>query len=1830
MRGEQGGAMRSGLFLCLFFAGWLHLTAQNVDPPTLVFTGAAADSSRAARAAAHFVLGWNWSVLPPDGALSDSLGINTIHMGIPIESHAGSPLRQSLGRFPRRVDLIAASREISQSDEFPYAWAPSMQWDPTLGNTAAVEHDFTPRPGDTTGAVWGFEHSIVGYVPTEDVLTEPFDKDHYDYDRALYDHADLEAYNAANGYAAGTPQLVLSGAQPDNELFVGAKFERSDQFRAWGLANVAIKDPRVDARRFAITDTSGNAVTLPVWADTLLRGGDTTLFFAPLDQSEWYLSLNMRRRSPADHTPGLPAAAVLSLRLRVIERSEGALEVGGVVVDNNHRRYDTTWASFDSVSAAGGLVNDPHYGLMDDLLSPTGGDHTTWTLTKDMFEPDDPNQPAANSVTRSAHFFLPAFWRTYRYAAAPTAALLDGEEPAAHEVYTSASLPDGMTREWHYGTPKEASDVVQMGGDTVFRVRRRGVARVQPQVTYHGGYDIGVDWLRIESRAARTLLRGGRDGTIAALQQADYDGLAAVNAAEGVDLRLLRHYLADETPAAFWRASRHLHLLLERAGSVELDLHHALHARHQSAQRQYWHTWALTGPLVAAPYLPLGDGGQSDDAVEAPFDRRGHRCLRQKLGYRGGGYPSPPPPDMTFDYETSLFGGSGAPPDMWTAGDQAYEQWVGTSARIATFQPHYEFNTVRRLADYQEAFADTAAQVWVNPWIHYALDPRTPDYAPGTEHLYRDKALWYANHRPKTAEEFDLYMWTALLMGAKGVLYYKGGANFHPENFVSTSRVGIDRTEIRSDAAPGGDFIDAADPFFAFMDVDSLARCMGLNAANPRFYVGAASLRDRMLRLHDWIRAHEGELLDLRLQAWWNKGYRAYGGAPGGAHVIDDFLDLDLERAQPRLVTAPLHTAQGAAWPADSAGDARRDAFVAFSVLARGDVPLDSVFYLGVLNRRTDPAVYDPLGGGTDLGAGMKFYSALEFDTLAAGGRLPHYARPDYARRGARRITIPFDVNLNDVYVNLRVREVGGALDTMLRADQSLALDFHPGQGRLLRVEVIKPDLSAAGGLDYHNQRKLIARPEAEDMMVYHMVYHRPAADDSTRLECYYRRSTPVAPVHADRPLSWERTEVRLGATLTRGAQTNAMVSAGYPALTVREDSLGVARVYVVYACREDFSGGGTPLASPDHVLIGEQVFRTDADLTTIAAGGRYVAAAWGAQFADWGTPTVGAAATGNFIAWSDSLLGIGVVQRAPAPQEAYSPPHYVHRADPGGPVAARHPALTSYARLDMAEDDLALVWQETFNGDELVFYTRIELQGGLPRNFIQTHYTETPQEMIVRERSGLLRLGLPCMENRRPMVYRHIEHGNTVRDRASETLTSIVDLDQVVWEARRPAVGELGHLAGAWQVHHAAVLNVDGVPNGQRNRFRGQTHLPGRISARFSGRDYSEPNIAQGDYVRHADNVGSFVWRWNEAYDAVLLNLRSGADEMRHFPLAVGCWSQLWDRSVLLTDYWLRSYLTGRGRTPQLAAMPYIDADGDIRRSRRVYAAGGGAIVSTAQHMHKSGALKEDLTYFLGFADVTPAGCPRRGTVGGISIGGAPPQFEDPRAPRRISVGTPPDSVPDLRLFPDTVRSMPFAVGMALNIDMLLLGEGSDLLRLDLVRTSDGARTPLSLPQATDSAAVRVSFDLTNGNGELFRLEFYAATTAATFVQELISGEIPVEGETMARRGAERRIVNLAAGAQAGDASGEIGIAAWPVPADKVLNVGAWINDISSAPPDGLVIDVWLVDLTGRTCGRWSIPAGGSTSVDAAHLQTGVYLLHAEAQNGRHRLRGATTIVLK
>ncbi|MBK7034393.1 MAG: hypothetical protein IPH49_14270 [Ignavibacteria bacterium] len=114
-------------------------------------------------------------------------------------------------------------------------------------------------------------------------------------------------------------------------------------------------------------------------------------------------------------------------------------------------------------------------------------------------------------------------------------------------------------------------------------------------------------------------------------------------------------------------------------------------------------------------------------------------------------------------------------------------------------------------------------------------------------------------------------------------------------------------------------------------------------------------------------------------------------------------------------------------------------------------------FVIGVVNRRTDPRM---------MAHGQLFNTAdsAQWNFVTHNGWLDSgsfHPEDRYAQRGARDVTVPFNYHhIDGKYRLLRIRELGGGIDTIIGQDRELTLRLLPGEGKMMQVDVLPADTS--------------------------------------------------------------------------------------------------------------------------------------------------------------------------------------------------------------------------------------------------------------------------------------------------------------------------------------------------------------------------------------------------------------------------------------------------------------------------------------------------------------------------------------------------------------------------------------------------------------------------------------------------------------------------------------------------------------------------------------------------------------------------------------------------
>ncbi|MBC8124109.1 MAG: hypothetical protein H7X70_00115, partial [Candidatus Kapabacteria bacterium] len=465
-------------------------------------------------------------------------------------------------------------------------------------------------------------------------------------------------------------------------------------------------------------------------------------------------------------------------------------------------------------------------------------------------------------------------------------------------------------------------------------------------------------------------------------------------------------------------------------------------------------------------------------------------------------------------------------------------------------------------------------------------------------------------------------------------------------------------------AAAGIDWLDDNDPTnvaaYFRPDFQTVRTSLNDNDNDPttsRLWIGTRSIRNVSVEVLDKLhamrtvlgRSTNGRteadphiLTQMRLEDWYGHGFTTINVSRVTPSPLGLFVDLDniagrLRTRHPHrnrdVVAAngnPGHfnfedeevTNQGSSFGIDST-------FIDITAFSLpNDRTMTNSAVIGLMNRRTDSRMLPP--GAAYQNSNTSNWNNVSYDEWQARG-----AAERYGQRGAREVTLPFNyTNADNRYRLLRIREMGGGIDTVIGQDRELAVRLLPGEGKMFQVDVLPADDAvrannqdaARGFLDHNTQRKIVHFPQIAGWsshteskpalgdngaqctsrtyfrtvngptMRYHVVYHRRWLPDyplgaGNNLDVFYQRSAEM-PIRcldetdcADQGnVTWE-DPITLNSHIVVSTSFNpfeqrydtVMIdplnrpSCGYPSVVVRYDPfLQKSRVYVVYACEVD------------------------------------------------------------------------------------------------------------------------------------------------------------------------------------------------------------------------------------------------------------------------------------------------------------------------------------------------------------------------------------------------------------------------------------------------------------------------------------------------------------------------------------------------------------------------------------------------------------------------------------------------------------------------------------
>jgi hypothetical protein len=414
-------------------------------------------------------------------------------------------------------------------------------------------------------------------------------------------------------------------------------------------------------------------------------------------------------------------------------------------------------------------------------------------------------------------------------------------------------------------------------------------------------------------------------------------------------------------------------------------------------------------------------------------------------------------------------------------------------------------------------------------WLNYHMQVRKNDNVD-------TNFAWFLNNRPRTLGETRTALWLPLILGAKGLMFYRGttsregsGEPFHatPSLFVGPNDQPADNLEggligffnqdslargsmansvdsawLRS-IASGDDWISAGDPThvdaYFYPSLNKVAANLrGLSAASAQdsIYVGTHTNRNVTLDVLDKLqdmrtklgRGSNGRsdtmphiLTTLRLESWYGHGFTTISISRDTSNPLARYVDIShiRERLRTRHPYRNTNVVASSQIPGHVSYESYDSSFFDITMMSLDtDREMANSCVISVLNRRTDPRM---LAQSSEPGiyryvnastSQWSFAGYQEWAARGASGRLD--------QRGTRQITLPFNYkNTDGAYRLLRLQEMGGGIDTIIGQDREIAINLLPGEGKMFRVTVLEGEKPAdmQGWLAHNTQRKVVVYP---------------------------------------------------------------------------------------------------------------------------------------------------------------------------------------------------------------------------------------------------------------------------------------------------------------------------------------------------------------------------------------------------------------------------------------------------------------------------------------------------------------------------------------------------------------------------------------------------------------------------------------------------------------------------------------------------------------------------------------------------------------------------------
>ena len=913
------------------------------------------------------------------------------------------------------------------------------------------------------------------------------------------------------------------------------------------------------------------------------------------------------------------------------------------------------------------------------------------------------------------------------------------------------------------------------------------------EVNYFGHTDVAIDYIRVENVRAHHLLRGKFD-SLGTMHNWPYrDKRGNIEIAEDPD-----------NPSVTTQVNTIKDIIQSTLDTLKIETSNWADAelfrfQFQDTENKSYYWWGtlrycnkfsngmfMTRDVIRNPklyyyytkspnkWLGIGFGG-SDRLMPAPYARHSNRTydgMKLEGGFsrihNGYAYKD----TLSSEYETQLLSLPGDTA-QWSDLERDSYYFDTLFAKSWLTQVQYEGQA------YEHYYKNNQLSSFLysdNPWWFYGLFHNFKM----VKNADSDSVAIYDNYRVKTAEEYRLIASSALIMGCKGFINDGDQNKRFPDIINSVGSLGIGdhnklpANELLSDSV-GTDFVNAKyNTWNAWNYIDLERTAQEMEIDTSRIYIGTKSMRAELFEQHSFIRANDNLLMNLRLASAMSKGFRKFYTQDydnfSSDTLMTKFINLNESNTYTTRLVKKSVFDNNLVEPFDSS-------FFDMTILREEGVPMDSIFYVGVINRRTDPLIYftNPLNPSQKY---LNFLSSAEFrDSCMNSPDSLVYQSYWWKRQGARRVTIPFDYKYSDTvdYKLLRISEIGSHVDslnalwhrgekyydlvtdTVIGQDRSLSFNLLPGQAKILKVEVLKVD-EIEGFLDNYNQTNLIGYPDPLDsnMITYHLAFYKNSIrpnDTTIYKEVHYIQSYPILKNSDKENIVWNPTTRRNISknflALEHIGYTN-YVDCNHPAMVVRDDSLGNPRAYIVYTCKDTLS------TYADSARVVEAVINVT---TKAILSNKEIYKLSSSDIVKQGTPTINASANGNYLAWSDINKGIVIGFHKP---NDFSPIRLdTLRNLDFNPLCfgtMLYPSFNTYSHIDVGEDNAGLVWYQVCpDSSKGIYYSRIsfdDISGTLMAHVPNTY--EGYFSFIYSPFQNMIQIDTVSQETK-PIIYRNL-----------------------------------------------------------------------------------------------------------------------------------------------------------------------------------------------------------------------------------------------------------------------------------------------------------------------------------------------------------------------------------------------------------------------------------------------------------------------------------------